>query len=341
MKNKKIRLITMMVILVMVLAAFAGCTPQNNEQAERQANEVGETREHTEGSENTEGNGNEASEANAGSHSETAGHEEGAEGTEGGDGGSPILALDEGWDAVYEGLRFVMSYDAATNAVIGTVENVSQQATAAFHIEINLKQGNVGVLELANDFPVPALNPGEMVKVELLLSDDPLTATTTFDGYMIHPCGLAAEGSEATETGEEGSGAMLDMGAVYDVTQYGARLILSYDANTQKFTGTVENTTNAVLPRVRVEVHLDNGVELGPTGAVDLQAGGAMYVELDATGQNFLQWTTHCEVGNAEHGSAGETGDTSEGSESSEGGESGHDESGESSEGGHDESSEG
>ena len=45
----------------------------------------------------------------------------------------------------------------------------------------------------------------------------------------------------------------------------GARLILSYDAASNSFKGTVENTTSNVLTRVRVEVHLSNGAELGPT----------------------------------------------------------------------------
>ena len=44
----------------------------------------------------------------------------------------------------------------------------------------------------------------------------------------------------------------------------GARLVLRYDAATQTFVGTVENTTSVTLSQVRVEVHLSNGVELGP-----------------------------------------------------------------------------
>ena len=43
------------------------------------------------------------------------------------------------------------------------------------------------------------------------------------------------------------------------------RLILHYDAASNSFKGTVENTTSGVLDRVRIEVHLSNGTELGPT----------------------------------------------------------------------------
>lgn len=57
----------------------------------------------------------------------------------------------------------------------------------------------------------------------------------------------------------------------------------------QVFSGTVENTTAATVSQVRVEVHLLNGVELGPTPNVDLAARQTLPVELDASGQTFVQ----------------------------------------------------
>ena len=109
----------------------------------------------------------------------------------------------------------------------------------------------------------------------------------------------------------EESGTRLALDDTYDEVRKGARLILSYDQATQAFIGTVENTTNATLRQVRVEVHLSNGVELGPTTPRDLAAGATMDVRLDAKGQNFTGWSPHAEVGpqsGGEHGPGGKGG---------------------------------
>ena len=55
-----------------------------------------------------------------------------------------------------------------------------------------------------------------------------------------------------------------------------------------RFSGTVRNTTSQTVRDVRVEIHLSNGVELGPTPRVDLSAGETRPVELDARDQ---AWT--------------------------------------------------
>ena len=102
-------------------------------------------------------------------------------------------------------------------------------------------------------------------------------------------------------SGEE-SGTRLTLTQTYDTVRGGARLILSYDQAAKAFIGTVENTTDATLDRVRVEVHLSNGVELGPTTPQDLAPGEQMAVRLDAAGQNFTGWTPHAEVGGGEAG---------------------------------------
>ena len=72
------------------------------------------------------------------------------------------------------------------------------------------------------------------------------------------------------DEGEEESGTELALDETYDKIRNGARLILAYDAQSNAFKGTVENTTNETLKRVRVEVHLSNGKELGPTPPTDL-----------------------------------------------------------------------
>jgi hypothetical protein len=78
-------------------------------------------------------------------------------------------------------------------------------------------------------------------------------------------------------------------------------LILSYDTQANSFVGTVENTTERLLERVRVEVHLSNGIELGPTTPIDLKPGEKRAVKLTAGGRDFNTWSAHPEVGGGEH----------------------------------------
>ena len=138
-------------------------------------------------------------------------------------------------------------------------------------------------------------------------------------------------GSEGSASGgEEGSGAMLAPDQTFDMVRSGARLILSYDGSVNAFTGTVENTTNSVLTRVRIEVHLSNGTELGPTTPADLAPGQTARVILPSTEASFTGWVAHAEVGGGEggesggeHGSGGESGSESGGEHGSGGERSG------------------
>ena len=98
--------------------------------------------------------------------------------------------------------------------------------------------------------------------------------------------------SENGEGGEE-SGTQFAFGDTFDEVRAGARLVLSYDSATNAFTGTVENTTRATLSRVRVEVHLSNGIELGPTTPVDLAPGQVVAITLPASSQPFTSWSAH------------------------------------------------
>jgi len=104
------------------------------------------------------------------------------------------------------------------------------------------------------------------------------------------------EGGEGGEGGEE-SATQYGPGDTFYMTRAGARLILSYDAASQAFTGTVTNVTGVTLSSVRVEVHLSSGVELGPTTPMDLAPGQTIPVSLPATGQVFATWGAHPEVG--------------------------------------------
>lgn len=101
--------------------------------------------------------------------------------------------------------------------------------------------------------------------------------------------------------GEE-SGTEFALTERYDAVRNGVRLTLAYDTQSNTFNGTVVNTTDATLRRVRVEVHLSNGKELGPTTPVDLGPGKQSSVKLMATSQGFERWTAHPEVGSGEHG---------------------------------------
>ena len=128
---------------------------------------------------------------------------------------------------------------------------------------------------------------------------------------------VASEGSESGEDGEE-SGTQFGLGDTFDEVRAGARLILSYDSDANAFTGTVENTTDRKLTRVRVEVHLSNGIELGPTMPVDLAAGETTEVMLRGSSQSFETWSAHPEVGGGDSSESGEGGGEHEG-EGSEG----------------------
>ena len=116
------------------------------------------------------------------------------------------------------------------------------------------------------------------------------------------------ENSESESDDGEESGVSLALDETYDVIRKGARLILRYDALSNSFVGTVQNSTDGALNGVRVEVHLSNGTELGPTTPVDLAPGESVDVSLAATEEPFTGWTPHAEVGEGEHGSGGEGG---------------------------------
>jgi len=134
---------------------------------------------------------------------------------------------------------------------------------------------------------------------------------------------LASDVGESLE-GEE-SGMQFGLSDECDEVRKGAHLVLSYDAEKNLFRGTVENTTEEILENVRVEVHLSNGIELGPTEPVDLPAGETVVFDLEGSEEEFETWSAHAEVGSGEHLHEGE----GEHGESHEEGEHEHDEEGE------------
>ena len=103
--------------------------------------------------------------------------------------------------------------------------------------------------------------------------------------------GACASDGGTVPTSEEESDAELALDERYDAVRNGARLILTYDVQSNSFNGSGENTTDNTLKQVRVEVHLSNGEELGPTTPTDLDPGERIDVSLTATDRDFDGWT--------------------------------------------------
>lgn len=99
---------------------------------------------------------------------------------------------------------------------------------------------------------------------------------------------------------EEG-GPQIGLDGIHDEVQNEIRLVLSFDSESSSFVGTVENVSEKTVPNVRVEIHLSNGTELGPTEPVDLAPGKKIEVKLSAVDQTFTWWKVHAEAGSSEH----------------------------------------
>lgn len=254
--------------------------------------------------------------------------EHGSEGGENGEGSESggeesgnTLTLSETYDVVRNGARLIMSYDKNTNSFKGTVENVTKNFLKQVRVEVHLSNGT----ELGPTTPVD-LAPGKKVNVTLQATNKwfygwtPHAEVGGGSGSGEH---AGESGSEGSESGGEESGNTLTLSETYDVVRNGARLVMTYDKNTNSFKGTVENVTNNFLRRVRVEVHLSNGIELGPTTPVNLAPGKKVRVTLRATTKSFYGWTPHAEVGGGEAGEGGSESGESGSEHGSEGSESG------------------
>ena len=223
---------------------------------------------------------------------------------------SPIIPLGQSWNGVLGGLAVSMQYDSATQSVYGTVRNTLASKLCYVQAEPHLKLGTATVGELGPE-KLGDLNPRQQVTSSLSVTSEPALAGVAYDGYVIHMevFDCAGPGPVAhTASGEEGGGALLALDETFDTTRSGARLILSYHAPSNSFRGAVENTTDRVLRRVRVEVHLSNGAELGPTVPADLRPGEVRainLVNLATTPASFTGWTAHAEVGGGEGGGEG------------------------------------
>ena len=241
---------------------------------------------------------------------------------------SPVIPLEQSWDGVLGGLAISARYDAATQSVQSTVRNTLSQTLCYVQAEPHMKSGTQTVGELGPD-KLGDLSPGQEATSSVSVASEPGLAGVSFDGYVVHmevfDCagpgpmphtggedgsgegaggeGSGGEGSESgASAGEEGSRANLAPDETFDAVRAGARLVLNYDTASNSFIGTVENTTNSVLTRVRIEVHLSNGTELGPTTPMDMAPGAVVTVVLPSTQEPFTGWIAHAEVGGGESG---------------------------------------
>ena len=107
-------------------------------------------------------------------------------------------------------------------------------------------------------------------------------------------------GEHGEESGE--SGTRYGVSETARETRDGVELVLRFDGDIGEFVGTMTNTGREPVSRVRVEVHLVGGPELGPTPRVTLAPGETSPVRLDAGGRSFETWTAHVEIGEGEHG---------------------------------------
>jgi len=135
----------------------------------REGGEAQEGGEHREGGKAGEG-GEHAEGGESGEHGGEGGHDE--EGEESG----VYIGAAETWDVVRRGARLVMSFDPASNAFLGTVENTTEQTLCAIRVEVHLSTGTELGPTARTD-----LSAGQTTSVRLP------TEGEIFDAWTAHP----------------------------------------------------------------------------------------------------------------------------------------------------------
>ena len=132
----------------------------------------------------SEGGGEHATSEAAGEHATPEGGGEHGEDGEDGEHGSrgegeesgEQIGREDTWDATRNGARLVLSFDPASNAFVGTVENTTRQMLCAVRVEVHLSTGTeLGPTE-RTDLP-----SGETTVVELPAAGE------DFDSWTAHP----------------------------------------------------------------------------------------------------------------------------------------------------------
>ena len=322
-------------VAVLSFAAITGCTtntgPEDGltpdspvvSQATHEPASGSPRGEHGDGNERSRSSGEGAGEHRPENDTGSAESGEGNEANEAAMSG-PITSLSQPWNGVLGGLAVSMQYDPETRTVHGTVRNTLSHRLCYVQAEPHMKSGTRMVGELGPD-KLGYLDPGQETFSTLSVDSEPTLAGVTYDSYVVHmetfdcegpgPAAHTGEGSEkggnhgpggehgresAASSEEEGSINALTPGETHDADHGGARLVLKYDPSGNSFKGYVENTTNRILERVRVEIHLSNGAELGPTAPADMAPGEIIEINLPATQGTFTGWTAHAEAGTGE-----------------------------------------
>ncbi len=125
----------------------------------------------------SEGGGEHVRPEGGGEHSEGGEESEHGSGGEGeGEESGEQIGREDTWDATRNGARLVLSFDSASNAFVGTVENTTRQTLCAVRVEVHLSTGTeLGPTE-RTDLP-----SGETTVVELP------TEGEVFDTWTAHP----------------------------------------------------------------------------------------------------------------------------------------------------------
>ena len=114
-------------------------------------------------------------------------------------------------------------------------------------------------------------------------------------GSLIVSCTGNSTGSKDNETGS-----VLNPNETYNMNLAGVNIYLDYDPEANLFNGYIENTTENIITRVGIRIHLSSGVELGPTPAVDLMPGERKELSLSAKNFEFESWSVYPEIGGNE-----------------------------------------
>lgn len=172
-------------MMVFWLSACAGESSAEGEghegEGEHAAMESGEGGgEHNEGGEAREGGEhNEGGEAREGGE-----HNEGGEGSEhggeahdeSGEESGVYIAKADSWDVVRRGARLVLSFDAAADAFVGTVENTTENKLCAIRVEVHIDSGT----ELG---PTPRVDLPAGQTTNVILA----TEGEAFESFTAHP----------------------------------------------------------------------------------------------------------------------------------------------------------
>ena len=157
-----------------VYAELDGVLPPMEGEAaeEEEGREGGE--EHG-GDEEGEGEGEHGGE-DEGEHGGEGEHGEEGEHDEEGEESGEYIASGDTWDATRRGARLVLSFDAAREAFVGTVENATREVLCAVRVEVHLSTGTELGPTARTD-----LAPGESMPVMLTTEGEP------FDAWTAHP----------------------------------------------------------------------------------------------------------------------------------------------------------